>query len=64
MQDRAGQARAVAPDLRVSARDPMGLRYMALLGFLVALLFGSLWKVSSVTELTPGGAAQAAAEPS
>ncbi|MDU8926140.1 TIGR02302 family protein [Alisedimentitalea sp. MJ-SS2] len=64
MQTRARMARAVRPDLRVSARDPFGLRYMALLTFLVALLFGSLWKVSSVSELTPGGVAHAAAGPS
>ncbi len=57
MAERAGQARAVAPDLRLAKRDPFALRYVALLAFAVALLFGSLWRVASVTELTPGGGA-------
>ena len=39
MAERAGQARAVEPDLRLSRRDPFGLRYIALLGLVVALLF-------------------------
>ncbi|MEZ5716815.1 MAG: DUF4175 family protein, partial [Paracoccaceae bacterium] len=47
------------------SRDPYGLRYVALLGFVVAALFGSLWKVGSVADLAPGaGAAQAATGPS
>ncbi len=65
MRARAAQARAPAPDLRVSRRDPFGLRYMAMLVLLVALLFGSLWRVGSVGGMAPGaGAAQAAAGPS
>ncbi len=56
MSQRAAKARAAAPDLRVSRLDRFGLRYMALLVFLVALIFGSIWRVSSVTEMTPGGA--------
>ncbi|MGI9395622.1 MAG: TIGR02302 family protein [Boseongicola sp.] len=57
MTDRALQARAPEPDLKLSTRDPFALRYAALLIFVVALIFGSLWRVSSVTELAPGGAA-------
>ena len=65
MRARAATARPVAPDLRIASRDPFGLRYMAVLGLLVALLFGSLWRVASVVELTSGGgAAQAATGPS
>lgn len=55
------QARAVQPDLRVSDRDPFGLRFMALLFFVVALLFGSILRVTSVTEIAQGGGGQALA---
>ena len=40
MEARTHDAHAVEPDLRVSRRDPFGLRYIALLAFIVALLFG------------------------
>ncbi|MDO6728526.1 TIGR02302 family protein [Marinovum sp. 2_MG-2023] len=59
MARRAAQARAVPPDLRVSQRDPFALRYVAVLGLAVALLFGSFWKVSSVAAIAPGAAALA-----
>ncbi|WP_424985895.1 TIGR02302 family protein [Microbulbifer sp. S227A] len=55
MADRAAMARAPAPDLKLARRDPFALRYVALLAFLVALLFGSVWRVGSVAEMTPGG---------
>ncbi|QQA45031.1 TIGR02302 family protein [Pelagovum pacificum] len=55
MQERSKAARAVQPDLRVSSRDPYGLRYMALLVFVAALLFGSILRVGSVADMTPGG---------
>ena len=65
MAERAARARAVEPDLRVAARDPYALRYVAVLGFAVAVLFGSVLKVASVAEMTPGaGAADLAAGPS
>ena len=41
---RVGLARSVAPDLRISARDPYALRYAALTAVLMALMFGSLWR--------------------
>ncbi len=63
MAARAAQARAVEPDLRLSSRDPFGLRYVALLGLMVALLFGSFWRVGSVGGMAPGSA-NAAAGPS
>ncbi|MEX0318879.1 MAG: TIGR02302 family protein [Ruegeria sp.] len=56
MADRAAGAAAVRPDLRLSARDPFALRYVALLALTVALLFGSVWRVGSVTEMAPGSA--------
>ncbi|TRD22172.1 DUF4175 domain-containing protein [Palleronia caenipelagi] len=55
MTDRLRGARAPSPDLRLSHRDPYALRYAALLAFAVALLFGSIWRVGSVTETLAGG---------
>ncbi|AXI47784.1 TIGR02302 family protein [Sulfitobacter sp. SK012] len=54
MASRAEAARAVPGDLRVSDRDPYALRYVAVLAFGIALLFGSIWRVGSVTEMAPG----------
>jgi uncharacterized protein (TIGR02302 family) len=55
MADRAAAAKPVAADLRVSRRDPYALRFMAVLLFAVALLFGSIWRVGSVAEMASGG---------
>ncbi|MBN2629963.1 MAG: TIGR02302 family protein [Rhodobacteraceae bacterium] len=63
MADRAAQAKTVQPDLRLSSRDPFALRYVALTAFVLALMFGSLWRVTSVAALAPGGAAGLAAGP-
>ncbi|SFL43177.1 TIGR02302 family protein [Loktanella salsilacus] len=54
-------ARAVQPDLRVSDRDPYGLRFMALLMFVVALLFGSVLRVGSVAQIAQNGGGAALA---
>ncbi|MCX7646082.1 MAG: TIGR02302 family protein [Rhodobacteraceae bacterium] len=65
MAERAAVARPVRPDLRLAERDPFALRYVALTALAVALLFGSLWRVSSVGGIMPGGAgAGVAAGPS
>jgi uncharacterized protein (TIGR02302 family) len=61
MVERTKAARPVAPDLRISSRDPFALRYVALLAFVMALLFGSVWRVASVAEMAPGGGAEALA---
>ena len=58
MAERAEQAQAVEPDLKLSARDTFGLRYLALLGLVVALLFGSVAQVASVSNLGPTSVAQ------
>lgn len=55
MRARLAEARAVEPDLRVSQNDPMALRYVALLALSVAILFGSLVRVQSVTGMGAGG---------
>jgi len=60
MTDRLNNAKAAEPDLKLSTRDRFGLRYMALLAFVVALLFGSLLRVASVTEIGNTGQALAA----
>ncbi|MCX7567250.1 TIGR02302 family protein [Sulfitobacter sp. F26169L] len=55
MSARAAVAQAVPADLRVSARDPYALRYVAVLMFGMALLFGSVWRVGTVAEMVSGG---------
>jgi uncharacterized protein (TIGR02302 family) len=64
MADRAATARPVAPDLRLARRDPFGLRYVALTAFVMALMFGSLWRAATVTGLAPGQAEALAMGPS
>ena len=54
MAQRAAQAKAVPADLRIARRDPYALRYVAVVIFAVALIFGSIWRVGSVTTMTPG----------
>ncbi len=54
MAERTKDARAVEPDLRISDRDPYGLRFIALLFFVTALLFGSLLRVTSVGDIVTG----------
>ncbi|WP_299831731.1 TIGR02302 family protein [uncultured Roseobacter sp.] len=60
MAARAAEAEPVPADLRVASRDPYALRYLAVLLFGIALLFGSIWRVGSVTDMTPGGGGLAA----
>ena len=54
MAQRAATATAVPADLRIARRDPYALRYVAVLVFAVALIFGSIWRVGSVTNMAPG----------
>ena len=51
MEARTRDARPVQPDLRVADKDPFGLRFIALLFFVTALLFGSLLRVGTVGEV-------------
>ena len=51
MAARTADAKAVKPKVRLAARDPFALRYVAALLFGVAVLFGSLWRVGTVTEI-------------
>ena len=63
MAARAAGAKVVEPDLRLSSRDPYALRYVALSALVLALMFGSLWRVTSVAGMGPGGDALAASGP-
>ncbi|MEZ5675252.1 TIGR02302 family protein [Thalassovita litoralis] len=63
MADRAAAAKPVEPDLNLTSRDPFALRYVAILGLSVALLFGTWSKVGSVTGMGPGGKGGLAAGP-
>lgn len=54
MAERAAQAKPVRPDLRLATRDPFALRYVALTALAMALLFGSIWRVTSATAMMPG----------
>ena len=63
MAARAANAQAVAPDLRLAGRDPFALRYMALTALIMALVFGSLWRLGSVSAMVPGGGQLAANGP-
>ena len=58
MADRTREAKAIQPDLRVSQRDPYGLRFMALILFVTALLFGSVWRVATVADGVAGSTEQ------
>jgi uncharacterized protein (TIGR02302 family) len=59
MAERARAAEPVPADLRISDRDPYALRYVALVAFAMALLFGSVWRVGSLGDMAggPGGLA-------
>ncbi|MEM6577007.1 MAG: TIGR02302 family protein [Pseudomonadota bacterium] len=63
MEARTDGARAVEPDLRLSGRDPFGLRYVALLGLVLGLLFGSVWRAGSMAQMVPGSGAALASGP-
>lgn len=55
MVARLKNARAAEPDLRVAKADPFALRYVAVLAFLVAGVFGSVLKVQTVSAMGPTG---------
>jgi uncharacterized protein (TIGR02302 family) len=64
MAARAAQAKPVHPDLRLATRDPFGLRYLALSALIIALMFGSLWRVATIIGLAPDRAEAMANGPS
>lgn len=54
MAKRVQGAKPAPADLRVASKDPYALRFVAALALLVALLFGSLAKVASVSDIATG----------
>lgn len=64
MADRVRGAKPARPDMHLAARDPFALRYVALTFFAVALLFGSVMRVSSVAQMAPGAGPAIATGPS
>ena len=63
MAKRLEEAKAAKADLNLAPRDPFALRYVALLAFAVALIFGSVFRVATVTEIASGGGQQLATGP-
>ncbi|MFD0860057.1 TIGR02302 family protein [Roseovarius aquimarinus] len=63
MQKAAASARAPRPDLRIARLDRFGLRYIALLGLVVAVMFGSVLRIGAPAQMLPGGAAGLATGP-
>ena len=63
MAARAAGAKPVEPNLRLSARDPFALRYVALTALVMALMFGSIWRVASANAMAPGGGVNTATGP-
>lgn len=63
MEERAAKARAVEPNLRVSKADPFAMRYVAVLMLAVAVLFGSIWRVGTIGDITPNGGQALASGP-
>ncbi|WP_284262004.1 DUF4175 domain-containing protein [Roseicyclus amphidinii] len=61
MEARAATARAPEPDLRLSRQDPYALRYVAATALAMALLFGTLGRVSEVGDVVNLGAGPAVA---
>ncbi|SMY06806.1 TIGR02302 family protein [Flavimaricola marinus] len=55
MAERTREARAVQPDLRISDRDPYGLRFIAALFLAVAVLFGGAFRAIPGIETTADG---------
>ena len=48
MARRAAGAQAVEPDLKLAEADRYALRYIALTAFVMALMFGSVWRVAGL----------------
>lgn len=59
MAEKAKAAKHVKPTIQLASRDPYALRYVAVLALAIAVLFGSLSRVASVSKLSGGAAALA-----
>lgn len=54
MAEKAEAAQPPKPDLRISALDPFGLRFLAAIFLSVAVLFGSFNRLGNLSDLAPG----------
>jgi len=63
MEERLAAVKAAPPDLRLSSRDPYALRYVAAVALVMALIFGSVFRASTVTGIGAGGGEALAAGP-
>ncbi|MCT4683917.1 MAG: DUF4175 domain-containing protein [Roseicyclus sp.] len=61
MEARAATARAPEPDLRLSRQDPYALRYVAATALAMALLFGTIGRVTEMRDVVTLGAGPAVA---
>jgi len=64
MADQAAKARVPRPNWQIAHLDPFGLRFTALLLLCIAVIFGSLSRVTSVASMAPGGVAPSIASAS
>ena len=53
MAERAAEARAARPDLRLADRDPYALRYVAATALAMALLFGAFTRTGDIADIAP-----------
>ena len=63
MEERLAKAKAAPPDLRLSSRDPYALRYVAAVALVMALLFGSIFRAATVTDVAGGSGGPLASGP-
>ena len=64
MAEKVRNARAPAPDLKISDRDPYGLRFVAATAFAMALLFGVAGRVQDMGDLVAASGQPVASGPS
>lgn len=63
MAERAAAATAVEPNLRLARADPYALRYVALTAFVMAVIFGSIWRLAGAVPAGTGPETALAAGP-
>lgn len=64
MAARVANAHAPEPNLRISGRDPYALRIVAVTAFVMAVLFGGIWRVSDLGDVIAGAPVGAITGPS
>lgn len=59
MAAQAAEAKAVEPNISLARRDPFGLRYVSILAFVMALVFGSILRITTVADVAQNQTAAA-----